>query len=303
MSRRTCIGMIVVAALGLVWGAGCRGHEASTRVSADGTPLIGLHEDHSPAWRGLTPEESTPRTPDRLSSELSAFDYWRVDDAETVGDIWGAVFPVLQMLRTDASEKVRRESLDLIMEAIEPRDTSSRTRMDLTFVVGTDDATAYEGLACRFFRSLDNGGTPAVTFLLLNHPGRRSDPARILVWASPGFEGIERWTADFRRDGDSWSNVIVSGLHRPSARTLREAKRGGNQSVQLAARVLTRRLWTPFSGRNYTKTTSTSSSSDSDGLSEAMGLEVRDRRIPQVYSNTAFPPRADVDLPGPSSSE
>lgn len=288
-------GLCTALLLALSWG--CGAHGPTTDGSKAEGDLLQLHgEGNAPSWEGMTPASQTARTPERLPSELSAFDYWQITDRSLVADVWGAVFPVLETIRTDTSETARRRSLDLLLEAIEPRKTSEPTRLDVTFVVGREGESRYEGVACRLFRTVDNGGTPTVTLLLLRRADTASTPARILVWASPDFREVPTWTADFRRRDDEWNHAVVDGLRSPSAPELTEPPTTNDESTRLAARVLTRRLWDRFTGTQYAGSTRSSSFARPDGIDEALGLELADRRIDQVYSDTAFPPRAEIDL-------
>ena len=290
------VGFVLVAGGCATGGAPGEASGSRTGRTSDGA-LLTLHDqDHGPVWGEWEPAEGRPVRPAELGGRVQAFDYWQVDDAEVVEEVWAALFPVLDAVRGDVDRRGRRNGFDLILEALEPAGGERGTRMDLTFLVSRSEEAKFEGFACRLYRRLDAGATPAVTVLFLRRPDAATTPGRIVVWTAPRFREAESVTAIFERVESQWSRRLMEGLRFPDF----DADEGasGGESGRLAARVLTRAIWKRFAGRAYLESSQSGRRSEEpnpEGVAEALGLEVVDRRIAQVYSNTEFPPRADLD--------
>ena len=293
----------VLLLAGLLWVSyvhvGCAGSERVVRTqgrTADGALLKLEQERDKPIWKDWKPDPGHRAAPSDLDDSVRAFDYWQVDDAEVVEEIWTAIFPVIDTVRAQASVSERRKSLDLMLEVIEPGQTEGQTRMDLTFLVSSSESSPYEGVACRFYRRLEAGVTPAITVVLLRRPDEASTPGRIVVWAAPRFDEPEPLTALFDRTSDRWHQSLSSGLHLPSDD---QAQKGvEHETGRLAARLLTDAIWNRFAGRAYLESPQSGLESDRahpEDIEDALGLDVTDRDISQVYSHTEFPPRADLD--------
>ncbi len=294
----------MLAAVACVVAVGCASPRSGSVPAeggrtSDGALLTLGEEKQGPIWREWTP---TPRdglqtAPDGLDESTRAFDYWRVGEEARIEGVWSAVFPVVDALRGESSGESGRETLDLMLEALEPGREDGRTQMDLTYLVGSDEKRAFEGFACRLYRRLEAGATPVLTIVLLRDSEQAASPSRIAVWAAPGFREPASMTAHFRRSGSDWQIALADGLEFPSRSVETD---GSSESGRLAANLLVDEVWEPFAGRAYADATRERESEArdggrTDGVDEALGLEVRRREIDQVYSDTEFPPRAEFD--------
>jgi hypothetical protein len=303
MIRATRLVAIVVAAFAL---SGCATNQSASRASepagsggrtSDGA-LLTLGEDETgPVWRDWQPREESPVVPEGLGESARAFDYWRVEDASVIGEVWSAVFPVLDAVRAKTTADGRRDTLNAMLEALEPDRRGSETRMDLTFLVSADEEWPFEGFACRVFRPLEAGTTPVLTVLFLRPSEGSPSPTRIAVWAAPGFRETPDVTAYFERRGDTWRTAVDDGLQFPDEAV--EAREDG-EAGRLAAGLLVDQVWKRFAGKSYAESRRAGGESGDDqeasvGVDEALGLEVNRREIDQVYSDTEFPPRAEFE--------
>lgn len=292
---------VVVA---VAWGlAGCATSSSQTEspvsspTTSDGELLTLAEQDRGPVWRDWEPEGGGSATPASFGGAVRAFDYWEVEDPAVIEEVWSALFPVLDGLRARSGSESQRQSVQLLLEAIEPGRAEKSTRMDLTFLVSSRESDQFEGLACRLYRRLsDAEATPIVTVLLLRDPDRASSPGEIWVWGSPGFEEPDSITALFSRDRSEWRQALVSGISFPEAGD-RPALKGG-ESGEVTARLLTDSIWNRFAGDAYLNSPQSGATSERprpDRVPRALGLPVEDRTVEQVYSDTEFPPRADLE--------
>jgi len=298
---RPTIAVVLFAALNVVQ-VGCATHgeaggDSGAPTTSDGALLTLVDDESGPIWRDWKPGTGSRSRPEALGSSLRAFDYWEIGDAGMIDEIWSALFPVLDGMRARSESEGRRKSVQLLLEAIEPGRGSRSTRMDVTFLVSSRESEPREGFACRLYRRLPEASvTPAVTILFFRDPRDASSPGRIWIWGAPGFAETEALTATYRREGDDWKGVVVSGL---AYRQLGEgAKWTSSRSGRLAARVLTDALWNRFAGDAYLESPQSGAESDRsrpEGIARALGLEMRARTVDQVYSGTEFPPRADLE--------
>ena len=272
--------------------------EGGVGRTSDGALMKLRSEPEGPVWRDWQPAPEASVVPEDLERSARAFDYWRVDDDQLIEQVWGAVFPVVDSVRSAIGDGERRETLDLMLEAIEPGTREQPTGMDLTFLVSKDGGAAYEGVACRLFRRLDVGATPVLTVLMLRRSDQAPTPTRIIVWAAPGFREPPPMTASYRRDGEGrqrWRRRVIGGLAFTA-----EAAEGGadDEAAPLAAELLTREIWERFAGRAYLQSDQSEEVAQGDrtaGPEAALGLEVTRRAVEQVYSDTEFPPRVEFD--------
>jgi len=294
----------LIAVLIAAWGAaGCATSSADTEspmsspTTSDGELLTLAEGDRGPVWRDWDPDDGSSATPTNFGGAVRAFDYWEVADPAVVEEVWSALFPVLDGLRARSGSEAQRESMQLLLEAIEPGRPDESTRMDLTFLVSSREADRFEGLACRLYRRLSGPDVvPVVTVVMLRDPERASSPSEIWVWGSPGFEEPAAVTALFSRERSEWRQTLVSGLSFPDVED-RPALEGG-ESGAVIARLLTDAIWDRFAGDAYLKSPQSGSTSERarpERVSRALGLRVEDRTVQQVYSDTEFPPRADLE--------
>lgn len=281
-----------------VFAASCASQSPATTPDAprtsDGALMTMEGEGAGPVWAEWEPVESGQQgggVPRGLAGRFRAFDYWEVEEAGQVDAVWDGVFPVLDSVRAGMQSERHRRTARVLLEALERAGEAEPVRMDVTFVVSNRKERRVEGVACRLWRRLENGATPVVTVLLLREPAGRSGPGRIVVWATPGFREAGRWTAVFDLGSDGWRRSILDGLVLEGA-----SGRSAEESVGVAARVLTETIWKPYSGTAYTASAGDGGErAGEEAPDAALGLEVGERGIEQVYSGTEFPPRVDAD--------
>ncbi|MFB6350494.1 MAG: hypothetical protein ABEN55_10040 [Bradymonadaceae bacterium] len=297
--------IIFLVGLFLLASAGCASDDAATADlegatgrTSDGA-LMKLHTERDvPVLSDWKPTPKARVVPEGLGETARAFDYWRVVDRPTIDRVWGAVFPVVDSVRAGLADGDWRETLELMLTAIEPGSRERPTGMDLTFLVGRDDGAPFEGMACRLFRQLESGATPVLTVLMLRRSEQSASPNRIVVWAAPGFREPPQMTAFFRRtEGDSgtWRRRVTDGLAFSESA---ESEASEDEAGPLVAKLLTDRIWKRFAGRSYLQSDLSEKVAQADriaGPDPALGLTVSRREIEQVYSDTEFPPRAEFD--------
>lgn len=270
-----------------------RDGSGGTGRTSDGALMTLEGGDDGPIWEGWTPSQDGETHPAGLAERVGAFDYWRVDDRGLIRGVWSKLFPVLQGLQTDTTDRRSRESMSLFLESMEPGDRSPPTRMDVTFLVGDPDQEPLEGVACRLFRELEGGAAPTVTVLLLRRSGDQSSPGEIYVWAAPGFEQPSSVTAKFALAEEGWRRSLGAGLQLEEV----DGSVSRGERVRLAAEMLTESIWGRFAGNKYVSSPDVAGAEGGrlpETVSRALGMDVTSRAIDQVYSDTEFPPRANA---------
>ena len=255
-----------------------------------------MGDEPSAPWAKWT---ATPgKAPHPTLSEINAFDYWQLHDQTFTRDLWAALFPILDTLRShpDATEQTRR-SLDAMLALMEPGETSKEPpiAIDVTFLVGEDGAGLFEGVLVRFSRNIE-GTIPVLSLMLTRHGGDVA-PTDVLVWGDPAFKESPPFSARLTRSGSS----IVDG-HRTRPVML-GAKRHDDLSSALAIDILSRALWPKLTQEAYLESGLARHDAKEPmppGFEPAGGLEIRDREIEEVLPDTAFPPSLgdDFDLGG-----
>lgn len=291
------VGSLILPFAGCATSSAPSGSAEGSPTTSDGALLTLAGDSSGPSWQNWDPRTRERSTPERIGGVVRAFDYWEIDDGAVIDDIWSGLFPVLDGLRARSQSESQRKSAQLLLEAIEPDRGDRATRMDLTFLVSSSKANRFEGFACRLYRRLSGVDvTPAVTILFLRDPGQRASPDEIWVWGAPGFAEPDPITAFYRRDESGWKRAMVTGLSFPE--TGERPELSGGRAGKLVARVLTESIWNRFAGKAYLKSPNSGAKSDfanPNALPRALGLEVQDRSVRQVYSGTEFPPRANLD--------
>lgn len=300
---------LVAATVAVASGCATQGESSAAGIdgprTSDGALLTLESDRDGPVWRDWKPSPRRDSMPGVFAETVRAFDYWQIRDEAVIEEVWSAVFPVLDTVRAGAGSSAQQESMQLFLEAIEPSGRGEPTRMDLTFLVSSEGSERFEGFACRLYRRLDEEGvTPVVTVLLVREPEGGSTPSRIVVWAAPGFEEPDAVTALFERRDSRWRQGIASGLSLPLGDDLGDEPGDNYPSTEeeaageVVAQVLTESIWKRFAGDAYLESPQSGSMANEAGpedVPRALGLEVEDRMIDQVYSDTKFPPRADLE--------
>ena len=251
-------------------------------MGADEAPLTDVWRDWQPAIG--------PSTPVEFAAQASAFDYWQITDEAYLEEAWTAMFAMLTEFRAQ-SRGSYDETFRTLMTVLEG-DEGSR-RFDVTFVVSRPGAEPmWEGLVARVYRELPDGGAPGVSVLLRRPEGAGDEPAAMTLWLFSGFSEAPSLTVALDRAGANWSARVAPGI------TLRTPEALADDET-LVATVLQETFWRRLVGRNYME----SDISRRDAIEPtpgpqpvAAGLELGDRDIEQVFSDSVFAPRL-TDFP------
>lgn len=300
--------LITLLFLIAVSATACR-TSGATRGDGQGNDSLAeetMGDEPSAPWAKWT---ATPgKAPHPVLAEINAFDYWQLHDQTFARELWAALFPILDTLRShpDATEQTRR-SLDAMLALMEPGDSRSGPpiSMDVTFLVGEDGDGVFEGVLVRFSRNIERT-TPVLSMMLTRHGGDVS-PTDVILWGDPAFQESSPFSARLTRSGSS----LADGQRtRP---VMLGAKRHEDLSSALAIDILSRALWPKLTQEAYLDSALArheKSGEESDpmppGFEPAGGLKLRDREIEEVLSDTAFPPSLgdDFDLGGgPDASD
>ncbi|AWV89893.1 hypothetical protein [Bradymonas sediminis] len=309
-------GLATAATLLLVGAAaGC----ASGGSQGNGGGLMGLDSQSAQAiWADWTPVARGDQglLPDAFVDEVVAFDYWQIDAAEFEEDAWSGAASVLDYLRREASDgsglnAKQRATATLLLQALDggagEANAIGARRMDVTFVVSLDPDRAEEGMIVRFYAPLtDKGATPGLAIYMGRVEGESGGFERALVWARPGFEQAEAFTVALNQapasaDADGWSARQYDGIVAPRDSANGEMTQGDSleEVAGLAEAIFKSQFWTPFSGSNYVEAKSVADQERAlpDDIKPALGLTLRERQIEEIYRDTVFIPRDDIDLP------
>ncbi len=269
-------------------GASACATTQSAPADASDSKMLGLgDEPQRPIWEGWTPSPA-PALSAETREPLEAFDYWRLDDPAYVESAWATLSTLLDSVRRHTADDGMRQGATLMLEALEP-DRDTDLRVDATFYV----TERREGVAVRFSRVFDSGGSASVVALLDRGADGGTDPDRIRVFASPGFAQPSGFEVALTKDGQDWG----SSLRRSQAEN--RSATGVIREAQLYANVLAAQVWGPLTGNAY-------AGGDLQGgapgeaigpFLPALGLDVGDRQIERVFTNSVFTPRMDDFAP------
>lgn len=271
-----------------VFGASACATTQSSPADASDSRMLGLgDEPQRPIWEGWTPAPA-PSLSVETREPLEAFDFWHIDDPAYVESAWATLSTLLDSVRRHTADDGMRQGATLMLEALEP-DRGNELRVDATFYV----TERREGVAVRFSRVFDSGGSASVVALLDRRADGGTDPDRIRVFASPGFEQPSGFEVALAKNGQDWGST----LRRSKAAT--PAATGVVREAPLYADVLAAQLWEPLTGNAY---------ADGDlqagapgevigPFLPALGLDVGDRQIERVFTNSVFTPRMDGFAP------
>lgn len=278
--------LILWALMGLV---GCA-TPASGPVDTSDSQMLGLGEAPArPVWEDWEPARVQPLS-DQLLEPMAAFDYWQLDDPEFVEMAWAPVSTLLDSVRRQSTDEAVRDSATLMLEALEPGE-GSRVLVDATFYV----TERREGVAVRFLWDDDGGGSAAVVVLLDRSAEGPTRPDRIRLFASPGYQQPSPFVVQLVRDSAGWAATLDAEAAEATRSLAGESDESG-----LYADVLTTQLWAPLTGTDYASASRRTDDPQPvpSPFREALGLEVGDRDIDRVFTNSVFTPRMDGFSPG-----
>ena len=273
----------------LLGAAGCATPPAGPVDTSD-SEMLGLQEGPArPVWEDWEPVQ-VAALPDEILEPMAAFDYWQLDDPDFVELAWAPVSTLLDSVRRLSDDEAVQNSATLMLESLEPGDGSG-VLVDATFYV-TEDR---EGVAIRFLRENEGGGSASVVVLLDRGATGATSPNRIRLFASPGYAQPSAFSVILARNSAGWGATLYPGY-------LPKADTSGPEIDQadLYADVLTAQLWTPLTGTDYASATRRSDDPQPipSTFRRALGLDVDDRDIARVFTNSVFTPRMDDFSPG-----
>ncbi len=283
-SSRPLFVALLLSALSV--GVGCSSApKSSDPVVNEGGTLIGLDDDRLTAiWENWTPSEG-PSTPS-YSSRATAFDYWQITDADYIDTAWAAVFAVVQFARNE-TDPAFEDTYRTLMTVLED-DTEGERRFDLTFVAAAPGSnTSWEGVIARVYREKANGAAPGIAVELRRPEGGAQTPTSANVWFFSSYAEARSVTLDVDKAAGGWDGTFAEGIVREGTRPL-------DADPAIVAVVLQQVFWTPFVASSYMDTTVERRDVPLPTPRPhpvAAGLELGDRDIDQVYSDTVFPPR------------
>lgn len=249
-------------------------------MGADDRPLTAV-------WSQWTAADG-PSTPFALPATASAFDYWQVTDQDFIDDAWGAIFAVVGQIRSLAPPQYS-ETFRTLMTVLE--ESEGPRRLDLTFATSRPSTgRMWEGIIVRVYRELPSGAAPGVAVLLRRWEGGAAEPESVSVWFYSGFVEAPSLSATFEPTGNTWSTRLGPGV------TLERGELIEHDSKVLAT-VLTQTFWQPFAGTAYMETKLARRDAPiptPPAQPVAGGLELGDRDIDQVFSDSVFAPRLTI---------
>ena len=293
--------LVVVAVCFLVGCASSGGEKASQGDSA----LMGIDAGpKSAVWQDWTPRTTRGLVPEGFKAKVHAFDYWQIGDDQVVERAWSGMAAVLDYLRREGLGERQKRTATVLLQALDGRADDGRPRMDATFVVSADAEQSTEGVVVRLFRQLPDQVTPGIALYLERREGQGLGFGRAILWAEPAFEQAQPFTLRLEKTEQvDWVAHKFDGLRYP----LSDVARGSLEGVaELSRDIFTRHFWKPFVGPAFVEAKSRAAEFEpiAEGPKPALGMDLKERTIEQVYRNTVFPPRMDaIQLPKPHAEE
>lgn len=218
-------------------------------------------------WSTWTPAVGVP-IPDEVLSGWTAFDSAFVPASPDAELAWASVHSVLGLLG-DGKPK-----FSMVMSELE-----GATGPDLTFVV---DKSGREGLLARWRTRTAKGIEPQLSVLLTRETGE-SEPSEITIWLDTGAKEGGQSTLRWRRDA-SWKFGQTEQLQA-------DVDVADTSDAAQTGAVIIAGLWWPFAEEKYVDKAGRWANSETRVEPSNAGLELKDRSIDQVLSDTHFPPR------------
>jgi hypothetical protein len=268
---------------------------ASAPTPTGSSNLMGLDDSQvEAAWAQWTPAPHSG-VPQGFVDEVVAFDYWQIDSAEVVDEAWSGMSALLDYLRRDGLDDAQRDTVTALLQALD----SDRAIMDVTFVVSLDADRAAEGLVVRIYRRLeetseDEPGATASVAVYLERPEQPSAGfERAVMWAAAGFEQPRPFTVSLERADGDWSVRKFDDALYP---TPADDATSIDGAAELASDIFERAFWTPFVGPAFVEAIprAEDEAPTPAPIEPALGLELRERQLEEVYRDTVFPPRMDT---------
>ncbi|QDG52706.1 hypothetical protein FIV42_18765 [Persicimonas caeni] len=258
--------------------------------------LMGLGDEPAKAvWEDWTAKPAAGIAPEAFVDQMVAFDYWQVDDENFIEESWAGVSGVLDFVRREGLPEAQENTATLLLQALDSRQGDQQTSMDVTYVVSLDQQNPSEGLVVRLYSPIaDKKATPGVAIYMGRDSGSPAEGYdRAVIWAAPDFEEAEGFTVALDRTDAGWVAAKDNGVVYPVGESKSDSLTG---AAGLAREILTKRFWEPLTGVGFVeaKQSATEESELPADIERALGLEVRERQIEEVYKDTVFPPRAEI---------
>lgn len=269
---------------------------ASTPSPTGSSDLMGLDDPQvEAAWAKWTPAPHDA-VPQGFVDEVVAFDYWQIDSKEVVDEAWSGVSALLDYLRRDGLDDAQRDTVTALLQALD----SDEAIMDVTFLVSLDADRAAEGLVVRIYRRLEETAEdePAATASVAVYLERPEQPSagfeRAVMWATAGFDEPRPFTVSLERADGQWGVRKFDDAVYPTPADQGSSIEG---AAELAPDIFERAFWTPFVGSAFVEAIPRAEDHAPTPLpiEPALGLELRERQLEEVYRDTVFPPRMDTD--------
>ena len=264
--------------------AACSGPQQSEPSGDSSRKMLGVDDPvrASDLWGEWTAEPNYA-LPTDFEKRSAVFDYWAIEDDNQKEEHWAAMFSILDFLRSDARlDDTKRLSLSSLMASLEGSDT----QFDATFLVSRSSSNRWEGVVTRFAREVRGGreqraGLSTITVFLERAEGEGDAFSRVWIWAQPGFLETPPFTLFI--DRATGKSAVQSGV------TQTRATDADTPSMRAVLDLLTASVWKPMTFGGYVETEHHDAAPPL--LDASLGMQVGDRDIDQVYSDTVFPPR------------
>lgn len=258
--------------------------------------LMGLGDEPvRAAWEDWTPKPAAGIAPQAFVDTVVAFDYWQVDDENFIEESWAGVSGVLDFVRREGLPEAQENTATLLLQALDSRQSDQQTRMDVTYVVSLDQENPSEGMVVRLYAPLaEPNVAPGVAIYLSRDSGSPAEGfERAVIWAAPDFEEAQGFTVGLEEVDTSWVAAKGNGVVFPVGESRSDSLTG---AAGLAREILTKRFWEPLTGAGFVeaKQSALEARELPSSISPALGLEVRERQLEEVYKDTVFPPRAEI---------
>lgn len=241
--------------------SGCGGSDPVPDVKSSGG-MLGLQAEPDPApWRSAEVLAMVERP---ALEGWVVFDARGVESAATRELTWQAISAILAGFADPAMRMVQAE--------LEP---APDVFWDLYFLVNKADQR--EAVLWRMVRSSSPGELKLN--VLVEREAGADTPDRVSLWVSTGVSAPTPASLRYERQ-NTCTTYFASGITTPSAEIQ-------DNTCQLAHDVLVALLFTNVSGAGYLEDRDVETPTHHTHAD----LEVRDRQIDEVFSDSAFPPR------------
>jgi hypothetical protein len=274
---------------------------ATSSASGGNSGLMGLDDEPATAvWEDWTAEPAQGLVPQAFVDDVVAFDYWQIGDDAFVSQGWTGVSALLDYVRREGLAEAQDNTVTLLLQALDSRQPPDKTMMDVTYVVSLDqNLQPTEGLVVRVYAPLtDRGVTPGAAIYLSRIAGSGAGFDQAILWAVPAFEQARAFTLTIEKTDAGWSAHRVGAAVYPADEAALQATktRSLDGANELIREIFSTRFWDPLTRVGFVeaKEAATEEMALPTGIEPALGLEVRERQLEEIYADTVFPPRVEA---------